>query len=78
MNSPAVTWKVRRIKRTPWLAVQTWSWIHRVRRNTQLDGLAEPSPSATFNEPLVISDAYHWLAALRLDRAAYTTSREAD
>jgi hypothetical protein len=81
MNSPAMTWKVRRVGRTLWSTVRTrsgtaWSWIDRVHRGTDLESYVEPSTSTVVDEPLVTGDAYHWLAALRLDRAAYATSHE--
>jgi hypothetical protein len=35
-----------------------------------IESHVEPPTSVALDEPLVTSDAYHWLAALRLDRAA--------
>jgi hypothetical protein len=79
MNSPALTWRVRRIGHTLWSSVRTrnknaWSWIERVQRaalpgNAGVDRTAPSMPSAA-DEPCEMNDAYHWLAALRLDRAA--------
>ena len=76
MNSPALTWRVRRIGHTLWSSVRTrnrtaWSWIERVQRGALhgADDRAMPSISKT-DEPCEINDAYHWLATLRLDRAA--------
>lgn len=79
MNSPALTWRVRRIGHTLWSSVRTrnrtaWSWIERVQRAAQPDSAtvsrAAPSISSTADEPCEMNDAYHWLAALRLDRTA--------
>ena len=77
MNNPALTWRVRRIGRTLWSSVRTrnrtaWSWIERVQRAAQPDSTTPParSISSTAHEPCEMDDAYHWLAALRLDRAA--------
>jgi hypothetical protein len=61
-----------------WSSVRTrnrtaWSWIERVQRaaipDAGIDGAA-PSIPSTSDEPSEMNDAYHWLAALRLDRAA--------
>ncbi len=77
MNNPALTWRVRRIGHTLWSSVRTrnrtaWSWIERVQRAAEPDSTsrAAPSISSTADEPSEMNDAYHWLAALRLDRAA--------
>ena len=76
MNSPALTWRVRRIGHTLWSSVRTrnrtaWSWIERVQRAAQPESTsAAPSISSTVDEPSEMNDAYHWLATLRLDRAA--------
>ena len=42
MNSPAMTWKVRRIGQTLWASVRTrdrtrWSWIERVWRKDYVE-----------------------------------------
>lgn len=75
MNSPAMTWKVRRLGHTLWFAVRTrsrtaWTWIDRVQSRAEIESDVEPPTSVALDEPLVTSDAYHWLTALRLDRAA--------
>jgi hypothetical protein len=78
MSNPALTWRVRRIGHTLWSSVRTrnrtaWSWIERVQHaaqagNSTVDRSAPSNPST--DEPCEMTDAYHWLAALRLDRAA--------
>ncbi len=79
MNNPALTWRVRRIGHTLWSSVRTrnrtaWSWIERVQRaalaGDQTLGPAPPSIPSTTDEPCEMNDAYQWLAAVRLDRAA--------
>ena len=77
MNNPALTWRVRRIGHTLWSSVRTrnrtaWSWIERVQRAAQPGSISggAPSFSSTADDPSEMNDAYHWLAALRLDRAA--------
>ncbi len=78
MNSPAMTWRVRRIGHTLWSSVRTrsripWSWIERVQRTAQpgKSGDDERRAAASLrDEEHVASDAYDWLTALRLDRAA--------
>ena len=49
-----------------------WSWIERVQRAAEPNSTsrAAPSISSIADEPCEMNDAYHWLAALRLDRAA--------
>jgi len=84
MNSPAMTWKVRRLGHTLWFAVRTrsrtaWTWIDRVHPKPQIENHVELPTSVELDEPLVTSDAYHWLTALRLDRAAaLATSPDVD
>jgi hypothetical protein len=77
MNNPALTWRVRRIGHTLWSSVRTrnrtaWSWIERVQRAAEPNSTSRvaPSISSIADEPCEMNDAYHWLAALRLDRAA--------
>ena len=79
MSNPALTWRVRRIGHTLWSSVRTrnrtaWSWIERVQRATEpSDAIVDrsaPSNPPSADEPCEMNDAYHWLAALRLDRAA--------
>jgi len=80
MNSPALTWRVRRIGHTLWSSVRprngtAWSWIERVQRaalpgNATDDRAAQATGPTTSDESCEMNDAYHWLAALRLDRAA--------
>ena len=77
MNNPALTWRVRRIGRTLWSSVRTrnrtaWSWIERVQRAAEPNSTSRAAPtiSSIADEPCEMNDAYHWLAALRLDRAA--------
>src|SRR4029079_7576371 len=74
MSNPALTWRVRRIGHTLWSSVRTrnrtaWSWIERVQHaaqagNSTVDRSAPSNPST--DEPCEMTDAYHWLAALRL------------
>jgi hypothetical protein len=77
MNNPALTWRVRRIGHTLWSSVRTrnrtaWSWIERVQRAAEPNSTSRAAPtiSSIADEPCEMNDAYHWLAALRLDRAA--------
>ena len=77
MNSPAMTWRVRRIGRTLWSAILTnrTTWLSTVRTHRSAvagqsaERLAPPVGRRVLIEPSVTSDAYQSLASLRLDRA---------
>ena len=81
MSSPEVTWRVRRIGRTLWSSIRTqartsWIALDRARDANGTDGPIGPDRRAwasrvkVLDEPFVTSDGCHWLAVLRLDRAA--------
>jgi hypothetical protein len=77
MRNPAMTWRVRRIGRALWsIRTHATSWIaiEPTRRaplaNEPSKHRDQPSRSVALDEPFVTSDSGHWLAALRLDRAA--------
>jgi hypothetical protein len=76
-----MTWRVRRIGRTFWSSIRTrsrpsWIAIELARRTAaagrpnEHERQAASSRSIGLDEPFVTSDGHHWLAALRLDRAA--------
>lgn len=73
-----MTWRVRRIGRALWSSIRahgtSWIAIEPTRRPTFATEPTErrdaPSRSIALDEPFVTSDGDHWLAVLRLDRAA--------
>jgi len=85
MKNPAMTWRVRRIGRTFWSAIHsdngTWLSVERARHSAVggqnlTHRLAASIGPAVLIEPSFMSDGGHWLAALRLDRAALAVRRE--
>ena len=89
MNSPEMTWRVRRIGHTLWSSVSSrtatpWTWIERVQRIAKpvepIDderGLtASTAPIA--QDERAIGEVNGWLAMLRLDRAAAAAIAESD
>jgi hypothetical protein len=88
MNSPAMTWRLRRIGRTLWSSIRThngasWIGIERARQaehvsvSTERDRHAAAAQANMGDEPYVTSDRCNWLASLRLDRAAYAVREPA-
>jgi len=77
-----MTWRVRRGGHTLWTSMRansrtSWLAIERAHRVAEERGATEVDLRAAaanrpigLDEPYVTSDACHWLAALRLDRAA--------